>query len=137
MAIQSELKPTINEETLGGAGSTSFGSFKFAPQFVSGVSGTFTATGSYQLLSRVVVFRIILIGSITVGSGASVYSPIMPAKFPPGHSLAGTVQSRGMGNIEYSSAGPAVVFQRADGSWDISTAGSYSWIKLTGWYWTE
>ncbi len=137
MPINSQLNPTINDESISGAGSTSFGSVKFTPRFISGITGTYTATGSYQIVSRIVFFKVILQGSIVVGVSPIMYDPISPSRFPPGHALAGVVQARGMGNIEYSSVAPAVLFQRRLGGWDVNVAGTYSWIKLTGWYWVE
>lgn len=136
MGIPSQLKPTINEESIGGAGSISFGSDKFAPSFSAGITGDGTAIGSYQLLSRIVFFKVIIQGSFTVAGGVIMSDPISPARFPTGHALAGDVLTRGMGNIESSTTGPAVIFQEEPGGWAI-TAGTYTWLKLTGWYWAE
>jgi len=136
MGINSQLRPTINNETTDGAGSISFGSEKFAPSFTAGITGTGNAIGSYQLLSRIVFFKVIIQGSFTVGGSVVMADPISPARFPAGHALAGDVLTRGMGNIESSTTGPAVTFQLEPGGWAI-TAGTYTWLKLTGWYWAE
>lgn len=136
MGINSQLKPTSNNESLDGAGSVSFGSEKFAPSFSAGITGTAAAVGSYQVLSRIVFFKVIIQGSFTVAGGVEMLDPISPARFPPGHTLAGDVLTRGMGNIESSTTAPAVTFQLDTGGWAI-TAGTYTWLKLTGWYWVE
>lgn len=136
MSTPSQLHPTINEETVGGAGSTSFGSFKFAPKFISGFSGDFTAWGSYQVLSRIVFFQVYMEGTITVAASAAMYDPITAAKFPVGHASAGKVITRGMGHIEYNTAGPNLTFQLETGGWPVG-AGTFDWIKITGWYWVE
>lgn len=126
-----EFHPTINEEKLIG-GSQTFGSRFFTPD-LTGVTGTYTLSGVYQRMGRILFWAVDITGTSTTTS--TIFTPpITPQKINPAAVLEASLMA-------YQAP-----FFDEDGVYIMNTNGTCSIPdktvtdgvrRLSGWYWIK
>lgn len=126
-----EFKPTINEEK-GIGGSRNFGSQTFTPS-VTNVTGTYSTSGVYQKVGKLLFWSFELTGDSTTAS--SVFTPpVSPQRI----SAAATYEAGNMSHGGMFFDGNILSFMNPDGTCDLNDEAVNDGVRrFSGWYWIK
>ena len=123
--------PTVNEENEIG-GSRNFGAKAFTPN-LTGVTGTYSASGVYQSVGKILFWAFELTGTSTTTS--AVFTPPIP---PQRISAAAVYEAGNMSHGGMFFDGNILSYMDADGTCALDDATTTDGVRrFSGWYWVK